>query len=282
MGIATLPSDTTPETALEHVRADGACVIENRLDPALLQRFLDETLPLVEQSSHGHEDFAGYKTRRTGALIAGSSACRDIVQDELVLGVARGFLAPYCKRIQLMLTQIIAIGPGETDQLLHRDRSAWGDYLPRSVETQLNVMWALNDFTEENGATRVVPGSAAWPDDREPLPEEIVQTEMAKGSVLLFTGSVLHGGSANRSDQVRLGLNVDYCLDWLRQEENQYLSCPPEIARNFPQSLTELIGYTGGGLALGYYSDPYDTDERAAKQAENAVGYKPSKEGVII
>ena len=93
---------------------------------------------------------------------------------------------------------------------------------------------------------------------------------------------MLHGGGGNRSGDVRMGLNVDYCLDWLRQEENQYLSCPPEIARNFPQALTELLGYTGGGVALGYYSDPYDSDDRAAKQAESAVGYSPRTEGIII
>ena len=281
MSVATLPHDASPEEVIEQLRTVGACVVEQRMSEATLDQLLAETQPLVDHSSHGKEEFAGLKTRRTGALVAGSAACRDIVQDELVLDVARGFLSPFCKRIQLMLTQIIAIGPGETDQLLHRDRLAWGGYLPRSIETQLNTMWALTDFTKENGATRVVPGSVDWPDEREPQPEEVVQAEMSKGSVLFFTGSVIHAGGGNTSDGVRMGLNVDYCLDWLRQEENQYLSCPPEIARNFEQSLTELIGYTGGGLSIGYYSDPYDTEERAAKQAESAVGYTPSKEGII-
>ena len=282
MGIATLPRDTTPEAVLEHLRSDGACVVENRMGHDRLQQLLAETEPLVDLSSHGKEEFAGLKTRRTGALIATSAACRNIVQDDLVLAVANGFLSPFCRRIQLMLTQIIAIGPGESDQALHRDRLAWGGYLPRSIETQLNTMWALTDFTAENGATRVAPGSADWPDTREAQPEDIQLAEMSKGSVLFFTGSVIHAGGENRSRNVRMGLNVDYCLDWLRQEENQYLSCPPEIARNFSQSLTELIGYTGGGLALGYYSDPYDSNERAAKQAENAVGFEPRKEGIIV
>ncbi len=282
MSIARLPPDTSPETVLEHLKTDGACVVENRLSDDRLEKFLEETQPLVDHSSHGVEEFSGLRTRRTGALIAGSPTCRELVQDELVLGVANEFLSPWCKRIQLMLTQIIAIYPGETDQLLHRDRLAWGGYVPRDIETQLNTMWALSDFTLENGATRVIPGSAAWPDEREPQEEEVVQVEMSRGSLLFFTGSVIHAGGGNRSNDVRLGLNVDYCLDWLRQEENQYLSCPPEIARELPQSLTELIGYTGGGMALGYYSDPYDEKERAAKQAENAVGYKPRRDGVIV
>ena len=282
MEVKTLPADTSAELVLEELRTVGACVVENRMSDAMLNKLLDETQPLVEQSSHGREEFAGLKTRRTGALIASSEACRDVVQDKLVLAVANEFLSPFCPRIQLMLTQIIAIGPGETDQLFHRDRGAWGTYLPRNIETQLNTMWALTDFTVENGATRIVPGSAAWPDEREPTPEEVVQAEMSKGSVLFFTGSVIHSGGGNRTNEVRMGLNVDYCLDWLRQEENQYLSCPPEIAREFPQSLTELIGYTGGGVALGYYSDPYDQEERAAKQAEHAVGFEPRTEGIII
>ena len=282
MGVVTLPREATAAEVIEQLNTVGACIVENRLPDEQLEQLLSETNPLVDRSSYGKEAFAGFNTRRTGALIAGSRTCREVVQDELVLAVANGFLEPYCQRIQLMLTQIIAIGPGESDQLLHRDRLAWGGYLPRSIETQLNTMWALTDFNAENGATRVVPGSAAWPDEREALPEEVVQAEMSRGSVLFFTGSVIHAGGANRSNDVRMGLNVDYCLDWLRQEENQYLSCPPEIAREFSQELTELIGYTGGGLALGYYSDPYDKSERAAKQAENAVGFEPQKEGIIL
>ena len=282
MSVVTLPQDASAEAVIEQLNTVGACIVENRMPDAQVEQLLAETNPLVDRSSYGKEAFAGFRTRRTGALIAGSSTCREIVQDELVLAVANGFLAPYCQRIQLMLTQIIAIGSGESDQLLHRDRLAWGGYLPRSIETQLNTMWALTDFTAANGATRVVPGSASWPDEREALPEEVVQAEMTRGSVLFFTGSVIHAGGANHSNDVRMGLNVDYCLDWLRQEENQYLSCPPEIAREFPQALTELIGYTGGGLALGYYSDPYDQEERAAKQAENAVGFEPQKEGIIL
>ena len=282
MNVVTLPRDTTPCEVLEHLRRDGACVVEDRMPAATLDALLEETQPLVDQSSHGKEAFSGFRTRRTGALIAGSAACREVVQDELVLDVARQFLSPWCQRIQLMLTQIIAIYPGETDQLLHRDRLAWGGYLPREIETQFNTMWALTDFTAENGATRVAVGSSDWPDGREPTAAEIVQAEMSKGSVLFFTGSVIHAGGGNNSDDVRMGLNVDYCLDWLRQEEHQYLSCPPEIARTFPQELTELIGYTGGGIALGYYSDPHDGVERAAKQAESAVGYNPRQEGIVV
>jgi ectoine hydroxylase-related dioxygenase (phytanoyl-CoA dioxygenase family) len=79
---------------------------------------------------------------------------------------------------------------------------------------------------------------------------------MGRGSVLIYTGSVVHGGGANVSDTDRVGLNITYALGWLRQEENQYLACPPEIARTFDPALQDLLGYAMGSYALGYYSPP--------------------------
>ena len=116
-------------------------------------------------------------------------------------------------------------------------------------------------FTEENGATRVVPGSVGWPDDRRPTDEETVQAAMTAGSVLLYSGSVIHGGGQNFSDTDRTGVNITYCLGWLRTEENQYLSCPPEVAKKLDPDLQEMLGYTMGSYALGYYSDPNGVSE---------------------
>ena len=281
MPVQTLMPNASIEEVVALLRRDGACIVKDRLPAERLGQFAAETQPLVDQSHGGEDEFSGRLTRRTGALVAASPACREIVQDELVLGVAREFLGPFCRRVQMMLTQIISIFPGEKAQLLHRDRLAWGGYIPNDIEPQLNTMWAISDFTVENGATQIAPGSASWAPDREAKPEEVEQAVMSKGSVLIFTGSVIHGGGANRSDGVRKGLNVDYCLDWLRQEENQYLSCPPDIARELPQSLTDLIGYTAGGYTLGYYTEPRAGRERGTRQAEEAVGYLPPKEGLV-
>ena len=281
MAIQTLERNASVDQVVELLRRDGACIVRDRLESRLHDQLLSETQPLVDQSHDGEDEFSGRYTRRTGALVAASPAAREVVQDDLVLGVARSFLEPFCRRIQLMLTQIISVYPGEKAQMLHRDRLAWGGFVPREIETQLNTMWALTDFTLENGATRVVPGSAAWNDEREALAEEEIQAEMSKGSVLFFTGSVIHAAGANRSDSVRMGLNIDYCLDWLRQEENQYLSCPPDIAREFPQALTDLIGYTAGGYTVGYYTDPREGTERGTRQAEEAVGYEPPQVGLV-
>jgi len=172
-----------------------------------------------------------------------------------VRGVCDRVLLPNCERYQLHLGQVIRIMPGQAAQPIHRDRWAWGARL-RGFEPQLNTIWALTDFTTENGATRVVPGSSDWPDDRKAEAHEITQAVMDAGAVLLYTGTVFHGGGENRSDGDRTGLNITYALGWLRQEENQYLSCPPEIARTLDPELQALIGYSMGQYALGYYTPP--------------------------
>ncbi len=139
-----------------------------------------------------------------------------------------------------------------------RDRGVWGGYVPRKIETQFSAIWAITDFTFENGATQIVPGSHKWDKDREPEPDEIAYAEMKAKSVLIYTGSVLHGGGENNSKESRLGVFLHYAPSWLRQEENQYLSCPPEIAKDFSPELRKLIGYSKGGYVLGFYTDPND------------------------
>lgn len=166
------------------------------------------------------------------------------------------FLKPYCDGYQLNLLQASMIDPGEGLQTLHRDRLLWGGYVPREMEPQFSMIFALTDFRTDNGATQVVPGSHRWEDDRQPEDHEITQAVMSAGSVLIYTGSVLHGGGENRSDTPRTGLIMHFSLNWLRQEENMYLSCPPEIARDFNPGLREVLGYSMACYTLGFYSDP--------------------------
>jgi len=172
-----------------------------------------------------------------------------------ILAACDVFLKRACDRYQLHLTQVIRLKPGQPRQALHRDRLAWGGFL-KDVEPQLNTIWALTDFTQANGATQVVPGSPAWPDSRKAEPAEVSYAEMKAGSVLVYSGSVIHGGGENLTDADRVGINITYCLGWLRQEENQYLSCPPAIARTLDPKLQALLGYSMGSYALGYFSPP--------------------------
>jgi hypothetical protein len=254
-GLVRLPAIATPDETLEVIRRDGAVILEDVLSSAQVDRVLGEVMPFVEATKPGADAFSGVRTTRTGALVARSPACRELILHPAVLESVRRFLAPFCERVQLHLTQIIRIRPGQPAQLIHRDRWAWGTHL-KHVEPQLNTIWALTDFRRENGATRVAPGSLEWPDDRQPTEDEIDYAEMDRGSVLVYTGSVFHGGGENASGSDRIGANLTYALGWLRQEENQYLACPPEIARELDPDLQDLLGYTLGGYALGYYTPP--------------------------
>jgi len=258
--LVSLPADAPQDEIADIIARDGAMILTGALDDALLARVQAETQPLMDRSAKGLDEFTGRNTTRTGALVARSPACREAVMNAAVLGAANRFLEPYCDRIQLHLTQLIRLLPGQGKQLLHRDRLAWGGYLP-DIEPQFNTIWALTDFTEENGATQVVPGSQKWDDKREAKPAEVCQAVMPAGSVLLYTGSVIHGGGENKSAAPRVGMNLTYCLGWLRTEENQYLSCPPEVARTLEPELQELLGYTMGSYALGYFSPPEPNPE---------------------
>lgn len=256
MAPQTLPPSASTQDILAVMEEDGAAIIADIIDQDLVRQMVDEVMPYIDQTPMGKDDFTGRKTQRTGALVARTPTCRDLITHATVLDAAKAFLAPFTEKILLHLTQTIYIHPGNPAQPLHRDRLAWGTHIPQSIEPQFNTIWALTDFTAENGATRCVPGSHKWPWQQRAEPEQIVQAEMSAGSVFLYTGSVLHSGGENRSDHARLGLNLTYTLGWLRQEENQYLSCPPHIARDLDPELQDLLGYTQGNYALGYYSDP--------------------------
>lgn len=258
--LVTLPATASAEQILEIIARDGALILAGVLSASEVDTLHAELAPYIAATRPGRDSFTGFNTTRTGALVARSPAARELVAHPKVVDAANRFLAPYCNRIQLHLTQVIRLAPGQPSQLIHRDRWAWGTWL-KGLEPQFNTIWALTDFTVENGATQVVPGSTQWPDDRVPEPHEITQAVMPRGSVLLYTGSVFHGGGANRSDGDRIGINITYALGWLRQEENQYLSCPPEIARTLPPALQDLIGYTVGSYALGYYTPPLPPGE---------------------
>lgn len=272
LSLTTLGPKATTDEILDVVREDGAVILKDLLSPNRVRSVLDEVQPYIDATEEGQDDFTGFRTTRTGALVARSPGCRGLILNESVLAAARAFLAPYCARIQLHLGQIIRVKPGETRQEIHRDRWAWGTYL-KDIEPQFNTIWAFSEFRPENGATRVVPGSTAWPDRRRPKSAEIAVAEMSPGSALLYTGSVFHGAGANESSQDRVGMNLTYSLAWLRQEENQFLSCPPDIAKGLEPAMQDLLGYTLGSYALGYYTPPLPPGEGPEATApEYAVG----------
>lgn len=244
------------EAILQAIDRDGALILEGAMSATSVDSLLREIEPFVAGTVPFDDDFVGRQTTRTGGLVTRSKTAREAVMHEVVVDAATGFLTRHSDNIQLNLTQIMRLMPGQDAQALHRDRYLWSQALPREIEPQFNTMWALTEFTEENGATRVVPGSQTWDWDRPLDCEGSIPAEMPLGSALLYTGSVVHGGGANGSNAPRIGMNITYLLGWLRQEENQYLSCPPDIARELDPALQEMLGYTVGNNSLGYYSPP--------------------------
>jgi ectoine hydroxylase-related dioxygenase (phytanoyl-CoA dioxygenase family) len=256
MQLHELRNTATAEDVIEVLKQDGGTIVRNLVDSSLMDAIYAELKPFIEATTFGRDDFAGFHTKRTGSLIARSQSFHQLALHPLIVDTAAKVLGPYCQKFQLHLTQVIRIDPGETAQTLHRDQLVYNPFrFPPGMECELHTIWALSDFTEENGATRVIPGSHLWGEDRSPTLEETAGAVMPKGSVFIFTGSVYHGGGTNRSREPRIGIQAGYNLGWLRQEENQYLAVPPAIACRLPEKLQSLIGYSLGGYALGYFGD---------------------------
>ena len=276
MSLKYFQANAPLDKVLGAIKKDGAAIVTDAASETNRASFASELAPYLKHTPFGRDHFTGRKTRRTGALIARMPSSHDFVMDERVLRLAKDFLKPFTEKITLHLSQATTIYPDENAQLMHRDRFAWGTHIPQSIEPQFNTLWAITDFTEENGATRIAPGSQEWSWEREAKTNEIIQAEMPRGSVLLYTGAVIHGGGKNTSKNPRIGLNLTYCLAWLRQQENQFLSCPPHLAKNLDEELQELVGYTQGTYGLGYFSDPERVAEKFDLMApELALGRGP-------
>lgn len=257
MELTHLAPDSDPVVVAAHLRRWGYAIIDDVVDGSIMDRLQAEASPWIDRSDTGRDEYDGRCTRRTGALVARCPTARDLVMHPTITATVGAFL-DHVTSYQLHLTQIISIEPGETQQKLHRDQMAFDFFpFPADYHAQCNTMWALTDFTADNGGTHVVPGSSQVPDD-EGLAMPGAQVEMRRGSVLFYDGKVLHGGGANRSDGIRRGVNITYSVGWVRQEENQYLSCPPEIARTLDDDLLRMMGYQEGAFALGYVGDQED------------------------
>jgi ectoine hydroxylase-related dioxygenase (phytanoyl-CoA dioxygenase family) len=261
MSITHLPASVSADEVAATLDRDGVAVVDRVVPGELMDEVAGEIRPWMEATPCGPDEFSGRRTRRTGGLIARSPKCRDLVMHPLVLSTVPKALGK-ATSFQLHLTQVIAIGPSEPAQMIHRDQ--WGfDFFPfpKGYEVQCNTIWAMTEFTAQNGATRVIPGSHRYDDRLRFTEEDTEPAEMAKGSVLFYTGSIYHGGGANRSDATRCGINITYSISWLRQEENQYLSVPLEIARTLPVELLMLMGYRKAAYSLGYVDDLLDPIE---------------------
>lgn len=245
--VQTVKSNENIDIINQIIQKDGCVVIENVLNRVQVNQLKAELDPHFNATPNCKGDFYGRATKRVSSLIAKSPICREMAMNPAILAVIDEFLLKGCRQYQLNLTQAIRIGAGEPQQIIHPDDPLF-PFVHPAYEAMINCMWAVDDFTVENGATHLVPGSHQWDrnaiiPERKPLPEEITQGVMPSGSVLIYLGSLLHGGGANRTLAPRTGVVISYCQGWLRQSENQYLAVPLELAKKLPERLQRLMGY---------------------------------------
>jgi len=254
---------TTDITAA--LQRDGAVIVENLIGKDVISRINDEVDPHIAEADPEMEHlnpaiafFFGKETRHVAGMPGKSrSFATEVMIHPTLMSVCDEILLPSCARYQLNLGHLLDKGPGGKRQLFHRDELVWV-HVPRPHdELQVATMIALEDFSEEIGATNIVPGSHRWPLERQPEEHEVAIAEMPAGSAAIYLGSTIHAGGENRtSDRSRRGLHTSWICGWLRTEENNYLACPPEVARDLPRTAQEVLGYavhdalqSGGGYA---------------------------------
>ena len=230
----------------------GYCIIPKLVRAATVRALHDDLRPRFARTPFCVGDFYGSHTKRFGGLLKHSAHAATFVQHRLILEIVQTVLGPYCDRFQLNLAQAVEIWPGETEQVPHRDQDMWRG-AKGEIEYLINVMWPFSTYREENGATLVWPGSHRRQDESRLARSLGVAVEMAPGSALLFLGSTLHCGGANRTAVPRSGMITGYSLGWLKPYENQWLVYPPHVARHFPPDLAALVDYQQHRPNLGNY-----------------------------
>ena len=228
---------------LSRIAAEGWTVLENAIDPDLVDEIDEDLIRLERELGIVPSDnlFEGLRTTRVYNLLVHGELYQRIPVYPSVLPVVEGVLDP-----GLLISSLssIAIGPDEDAQMIHADDQLIPLAKPHAPII-CNTMWAITDFTEENGATRLVPGTHLADHNPDPLQHyDSIPAEMSKGSVLVWVGSLWHGGGANRTHSRRVGIAMNYCAGFVRQQENQQLGIPLETARRFPRRLQELCGYS--------------------------------------
>jgi len=239
------------DAIVAELQANGGVIVEGLLSEGLLAQLNADVDPLLARA--GAEDtainplvsaFFGDKVRHVSGLAGKSQIfAEEVMCHPLLLEVCDRVLLPNCADYRLNLGHLMDRGPGSERQFIHRDELVWVHYREAKPELQLATMIALVDFTADNGATCVVPGSHRWPAEREAKEEEIAVAEMPAGSAVIYLGSTLHAGGGNSSESWRRGVHMSYCLGWLRTEENNVLAVPPDKARKLSRRAQELLGY---------------------------------------
>jgi ectoine hydroxylase-related dioxygenase (phytanoyl-CoA dioxygenase family) len=220
------------------LQRDGYVVLRHLLEPSTVAALRAILTPMLGPC--GRNAFEGRRTQRVYSVVCKTREVDALVEHPRILALLDRLLSP---NYLLSQAQVINILPGEDAQLLHHDDSGYRVPRPRAPLGAATV-WALDDFTEDNGATSTILGSHLWPDDKVGLPEEATPCVMPAGSAVLFLGTLWHGGGANGSGKPRLAITCQYCEPWLRQHENLTLAMPRDTARGLSENLLKMIGYS--------------------------------------
>ena len=259
--VTHLDASAAAEDVSSLLEEDGCVIVDNLISEADMDSFMADMQPWLKERDLGHDEFSGHKTRRVSALIPRSAIAREIAVQPTVIDVCNKLLLKNCEAYRLQVTHMVNINPGEVRQRVHRDDEIFPEAFHKGLPDMtklVHCMWAVSDFTEENGATSLVPGSHKWDRSREPNEDEIIPAVMSKGSVAFYLNGTLQGGGANTSeDSARVGALFGYSLGWLTQEENMYLTCPPDVARDYSEELQKLIGYDLFHATAGWVDDAH-------------------------
>ncbi len=229
----------TGQEVVRRLTEDGYVIVSGMMPASEVEAARNDLDRVLRETRTGRNPFEGFSTQRVYALFAKTRTFDQAAIHPLLLDVLDQVLGHY----QLSAPVGIRIGPGEQAQILHCDDSIYPLPRPHRVLV-VNTMWPLDDFTEQNGATRFVPGSHKWEEGRHPVADDpVVMATMSPGSAMFYLGSLWHGGGANQTGQPRLGVILEYAAGWLRQQENHCLAVPRATVRELPQRLQELLGY---------------------------------------
>ncbi len=272
--ILLLMTDDASHEDLARLRRDGYVILESLLSRADIDALKAALAPHEENRPMGRNDFEGERTQRVYSLAAKGAAFHALAEHPRVLAILdatlmRGFL--------LSNLQSIRLHPGETAQAWHTDDAFYPVPRPRAAPLAISTIWAIEDFTDDNGATELIPGSHLWgtehPDDRAFTPRKAV---MPAGSVVVFDGALWHRGGANASTSTRLAISPQYCQPWLRPQESQLLIVPPERARSCSPRMQSMLGYSIHPPFVGQVDGMHplrlvDPDFRRHKTEDHAI-----------
>jgi hypothetical protein len=233
----SLPADVV-KADLHSVATKGYVIIENLLSVAEVQKVKAACNDLLDYT--GRNDFEGLKTQRVYAVLSKTRAIDRLVDHPRILALLDNLLMP---NYLLSQAQIINILPGESAQGLHTDDEFYPLRRPRKALGAATV-WAIDDFTEENGATSIIPKSHLWGDDQVADRPQAIPAAMPAGSVVFYPATLWHGGGANFSSHSRLAVTCQYCEPWVRTQENYFLSTPLEVVNEVSEDIRRMLGYS--------------------------------------